>query len=262
MNGGRADRKCRKNKEEGCVFWFAVCVLVAVVVIFIARRIRFVFEQPCVATYGSIWSYPFKTGDMVITCTYTGDIPSMSKNASSTLIKFFTGSAFHHSVICLIDPYTNQPLFWEMNGTGPRLCTLYDLTSGAQNHRLFVRPLHGRPVNQFALIEIIRQQWHDRFNHSVPMAWWERMGAHPLLMQMPFLKGMPWPSGPKTCGHLTADVYHRLGVFDLSGYGVNPASFTSKDLTREDAEVEALPMANGYRFGQLCEVEFTQGEWK
>jgi hypothetical protein len=211
-------------------------------------------------------TYPFRTGDLVITSNRNGRNGAGIESLLdwSAPIKWFTGSTFNHTAVAYVEPDTKQVLFWEINGTGTRLATVRDLTCGRPDHDIFVRSLSA-PVDDVLFEGAMAAQWEHEFNFFVPAAVCARMLGRPRgdfyassllgLSECGALQRRATASR-RTCAHMTAELYHLVGVldYDEGRSGIDPAALSAGDFAKSALDTRILPLADGYHFGPLVHL--------
>jgi len=238
----------------------AVCVLVGMAVVYVLKRARYLWAKPNAALrHADLWTYPFRTGDLILTSNRLESLRDVVANFDPVAaIKLFTESPFNHTAVAYVDPDTEQTLFWELNGTGTRMATMYDMTSGRPDHIVCVRTLvGGPPIDPRAFMAVVKAQWRYQFNMDVALAWYHRYAGRAPCVPAPFFKGHNWGHGRQaTCVHMTTELYHMLGVIDLTRTGVDPAGVFAADYGRDPIDTHIIPLANGYRFGPIVRLDF------
>jgi hypothetical protein len=172
-------------------------IIAAAIAATLAARARYVRDNPPCDRACPIDLYPFRTGDLVLTCNRTwrrsprrrrpqddrdegaedeGDRPAAGpwgRPDWSVPIKAFTRSHFHHTAVVYVEPRTRQVLFWEINSTGTRLSTVADMMSGRPDHDVFVRSLVP-PIDPALFERALAAQWEHEFNFFSPVAFVRR----------------------------------------------------------------------------------------
>lgn len=272
-SGDRESRRWRRRTTLCAVV--ALLVGVTVVALCAVRTRRYVTAAPEPrAPRCALAAHPFRTGDLVLTSNRNGRDGRGAQSLFdwSAPIKWITGSAFNHAAVVYVEPDTRQVLFWEINGSGTRLATVRDLTSGRPDHDVFVRGLSA-PVDGALFERAMAAQWEHEFNFFVPAAVAARFLGRPrrdfyassLLDRRAVLEGAaesPRARGgstaPKrTCAHMVAELYHLVGVLDYAGgrCGVDPAAVCAGDFARPVIDRRVLPLAAGYAFGPLVRLD-------
>jgi hypothetical protein len=244
---------CDKGKRwRHAIAWLALCAMLALTAIGLARRMRHLWERPPRSNRADLWSYPFRTGDLLLTSTRWCDrqTPSMTKA--------LTKSAYNHVAVAYVDPRTGQPLFWEMTQGGTRLASLHDLACGRPRHDIVVRPLNA-PVDVRAFERAVSDLWDCVFDYDVGLAWFHRHRGDLWNLPVPFLRGHGWGrNAQRTCSHAAAELYAAVGVMDFARSGVDPASLFASDFGRVPVDRAVLPLANGYEFGDPVWLDFVE----
>jgi hypothetical protein len=240
-----------KNMRVSTVVWMIMLVLVGLVVISIVVRFFRIVNRPWYIKRDNFWTYPFKTGDLVITCVKTSGRSLLS---TSALIKFFTNSPYHHVAIVYVEPDTGQVFFWEMNGGGTRLATVLDMVAGRHDQFIAVRSLN-KPVDTALFERVLQTQWNYMFNMDICLAWYHRYMCP--WIPVPFLKGLPWGNDKqRTCAHMTTEMYNALGVLDFESTGVDPSAIFATDYATEQIDRRIIPLANGFEFGPVTLLDY------
>nr|UMO78899.1 hypothetical protein [Pandoravirus belohorizontensis] len=269
------NRRRRRRRRITLCAVVALLVGVTVVALCVARTRRYVTAVPEPrAQRRTLAAHPFRTGDLVLTSNRNG---RDGRGAQSLLdwsapIKWITGSAFNHAAVVYVDPDTRQVLFWEINGSGTRLATVRDLTSGRPDHDVFVRGLSA-PVDGTLFERAMAAQWEHEFNFLVPTAVAARFLGRPrrdfyassLLDRKAALESAAESprahdrlAAPKrTCAHMVAELYHLVGVLDYAGgqRGIDPAAVCAGDFAKPVIDRRVLPLAAGYTFGPLVRLD-------
>lgn len=228
-------------------------MVIGFVVFFLLFRLRYLWKKPKFTRKHNIHTFPYRTGDVIITCERIKTIRGAI--SPEGLIKCFTSSCANHTAIVYVHPITGEVLFWELNASGPRLAKIYDLTNGKKNHDILIRQLN-KPVDNSLFEETVRRQYNYIFNFDISLDWYNRFSFSPLL-PIPFLKGYDWSGGKQhTCAHATTEMYHSLGVMNFNGSGINPGSTFASDYIKEAVDKRILPLTNGYKFGPVIKLDF------
>ncbi len=232
----------------------AAAALIGGAVLALASRLAYMSRRAVCRRRVPIAEYAFQSGDLLL----ASDLPP--RDARSLLLgvgnwtKVLTASAFNHVGVVYVEPLTRAVYVWEINGGGTRLATLHDYTCGRARQRLYVRALNKPLRDVHALERVIARQWNSRtFDFDMPLAYVHRY----CWMVPPLLKGHAWGANrQRTCAHLTTECYQALGVLELRGSGLDPASLFPADYGRDQIDARLLPFANGYALGPLVQLEF------
>ncbi|ALD62118.1 hypothetical protein ml_316 [Mollivirus sibericum] len=225
-----------------------VAVAVALLLAFAASRFHYVAIVPDLPKT-DLWRFPFATGDLVL----TSDRPEEGRILSmTTVIKMASCSPYHHALVAYVEPVTGQTFFWEINMPVTRLSSLHQLVCGRPRHRVFVRRLN-LPIDTALFERAMEAQWNHMFHFDFHISCVRRLRNE--IADQTGTSGAPskedQATSSRTCAHLAAELYERVGVLDLStrdAGGIFPADYARTPC--------ALPMANGYRFGPLIELTF------
>jgi hypothetical protein len=238
------------------LMWWLIYLLMGLAVWYLVSRLKLLWKKPYYTATCRLEDFPFKTGDLILTSDQT-----LSKTASCTgaIIKIFSSSAYHHVAIVYVDPRTNQIFFWEINGNGTRLSSMYDMTCKKPNHFVAVRSIN-KPVDNEIFESVLRKQWNYYCNMDICMSWYHRFLQGPYL-PIPMLRGHTWgKNDQKTCVHMALELYRALGVVDFTSSGTDPSIVFPADFAKEKLDPRYIPLTNGYDFGPITLLEFQHQE--
>lgn len=191
--------------------------------------------------------FPWKSGDLILTCTKTTSLKSIV--SIENFVKFFTQCPYHHTAIVYVDPRTKQVYFWEMNGNGTCLSTMEDMFEGHCDKWVAVRSLN-KAIDTTALEAIMVQQRHHNFNLDICLAWYHRYFFP--YVPIPFLQSIQWnESTQRTCAQMTTEAYILLGVLRFRREYNDPSAIFAVDYAMGEVDPTLLPMNNGYKFNNL-----------
>ena len=242
------------------VVWILLCLLVGLTVWELLRRMHYLWERPNPPRRADIWSYPFRTGDLILTSARwdpRSDLGIPLRRLPS-FTKGLTSSVYNHAAVAYVDERTGQTFFWEMTSGGTRMASIHDLTCGRPRHDIVVRPLN-RLVDVRTFESVVMSQWENVFDYGVGMTWCKRFGREIWRVPIPFLdRYRGGKEGSRTCVHAVVEMYARLGVLDYEGSTVDPSTIFASDLGREPIDTAMLPLANGYELGPPVLLEFEE----
>jgi hypothetical protein len=246
-----------RRRLQTTLAWVLPCVIVGVTVALVLSRLKYMVMRPRWAMRRNIWLYPFKTGDVVLTAARIDAAAALApqRHLANCITKVVTATPINHVTVAYVEPRTGQVFFWEINGNGTRMASIYDLVARAPDgprcaSDILVRPLN-RAVDAALFESVVRDQWDCVFNFDIALSWYHRYTPLPYL-PVPFLKGYHWGQGrQRTCAHLVTELYHRVGVLNLSDSASDPSCVFPGDYARQPIDPRVLPLANGYEFGPL-----------
>jgi hypothetical protein len=216
-------------------------IVVVIIIRCIIDRYSYINRLPSYSIKVPVWSHRFRTGDLLLTST--SNIYAVSKMLCKTSI--------NHVGVVYVEPLTGHVYVWEMTTRGTRLASLNSLLDQLKkNDRILVRPLlyNGKlvDIDNNRMEKSMYETWDRTFNWDIGMATYNRFWS-----LVPVMRGFWGYENQRSCSHLATEVYHHLGVMDLSE-SRDPTSLLPVDFTEENSSVkkQALPFVTGYKFGR------------
>jgi hypothetical protein len=210
-----------------------------------------------------LWTHKFQSGDLVLMRERRSSAPTAQSRGGccgtgiqiSGLVAILSGSRYYHTGVIYVDPRTSQPFLWEMNESGARLASLYDVARSSPSGTLAVRRLaigkDDRRDIDTLLVAAMRAQWRSRFDYAAPLRWAQRQ-----LCDLFAVGHCDVPKGKRaadlacySCVSLTTAIYERVGVLDMRRAMLDPRLVVAADYARSRIDDRVLPFRHGCGLG-------------
>ena len=142
------------------ICFLGLLVLVCLLLIFTIKKTA---KKPYYAYKHNMWTYPFKTGDLILFSKKKDHI--LSPNG---LLKRVTGTTINHVGVIYVEPHSGHIYVWDMNITGPRLASLVSLVEGPTGKAKNEFFILVRPLNKSASSSQFKKIITNRNDHLKP----------------------------------------------------------------------------------------------